>query len=73
MPPEIKLERVRSAESDVARAPINGHFELVVEHPFDPTIKRMSTVWQFFSTDDQEKYDLLLCTFPSALVLGMAN
>ena len=76
MPPEITLERVRSTESDVARAPINGHFELVVEHPFDSTIKRMSTVWQFIPSDDQEnseEYDLLLCTFPSTLVLGMAN
>lgn len=66
VPPEIKLEGVRPTESGVARAPINGHFELIVEHPFDSTIKRMSTVWQFLPNNDQEKpedYDLLLCTF----------
>lgn len=64
--PEIKLE------SDVARASINGHFELIVEHPFDSTIKRMSTVWRFIPNGDQENpedYDLLLCMFPSILIL----
>jgi magnesium-transporting ATPase (P-type) len=73
MPPEIKLERVKSTENDITRAPINGHFELIVEHPFDSTIKRMSTVWQFIPNDDQENaedYDLLLCTFPSIFILG---
>jgi P-type Na+/K+ transporter len=73
---EIKLERVRSTENDVARAPSNGHFELVVEHPFDSTIKRMSTVWQFIPNDDQgnpEDYDLLFCTFSPTLVLGKTN
>ena len=64
--PEIKLEGVRPTESDIARASINGHFELIVEHPFDSTIKRMSTVWRFLPNNDQENpedYDLLLCTF----------
>ena len=73
MPPEFNLERVKSTESDIARAPINGHFELLVEHPFDSTIKRMSTVWQFIPNDDRENAedcDLLLCTFPSIFVLG---
>src|SRR5258708_16503886 len=72
VPPEIKLERIRSTESDVTRAPIDGHFELIVEHPFDSTIKRMSTVWRFIPNGDQdnpEDYDLLLCMFPSPLIL----
>jgi len=74
--PAIKLERVKSTESDIARAPINGHFELIVEHPFDSTIKRMSTVWQFIPDDDQENaedHDLLLCTFPSISILGKVD
>jgi Na+-exporting ATPase len=73
MAPEINLERVKSTESDVARAPINGHFELIAEHPFDSTIKRMSTVWQFIPDEGQEgpeDYDLLLCTPSSRSVLG---
>ena len=73
MPPEINLERVKSTESDIARAPINGHFELLVEHSFDSTIKRMSTVWEFIPNDDQEnaeEYDLLLCTLSSIFILG---
>ena len=72
VPPEIKLERIKSTESDAVRAPINGHFELIVEHPFDSTIKRMSTVWRFFPNDDRnnhEDYDLLLCMFPSISIL----
>ena len=41
------LQRQNSAASaGVHRVPVDGHFELVVEHPFDSTIKRMSTVWQ---------------------------
>jgi Na+-exporting ATPase len=76
VPPEIKLERVKSTESDIARAPISGHFELIVEHPFDSTIKRMSTVWQFIPNDDQENpedYDLLLCMSPAILILGKVD
>ena len=73
VPPDIKLEKVKSTESDITRTPINGHFELVVEHPFDSTIKRMSTVWQFIPNDDQdsaEDYGLLLCMSPSILIFG---
>jgi len=72
-PPEVELERVESTESDVTGAPIGGHFELIVEHPFDSTIKRMSTVWEFIPNDNQKNpgdYDLLLCTPPSICVPG---
>jgi Na+-exporting ATPase len=37
------------AASHAGGVPVDGHFELVVEHPFDSTIKRMSTVWQHVS------------------------
>ena len=33
------------AETDVAQAPINSHFELIVEHSFDSTIKKVSTLF----------------------------
>jgi Na+-exporting ATPase len=32
-----------------------GHFEMVVEHPFDSTIKRMSTVWRFVPAAGSEQ------------------
>ncbi|EJD55236.1 potassium/sodium eff [Auricularia subglabra TFB-10046 SS5] len=57
-----KLQRVKTAESDVPRAAIDGHYEMLVEHPFDSTIKRMSTVWQFVPQDEHEEptaYDLI--------------
>ena len=76
MPPEIKLMRIRSTGGDVIRAPINGHFELIVEHPFDSTIKRVSTVWQFITNHDQEqarKHDLLLCMLPSTMILDIID
>jgi Na+-exporting ATPase len=44
---------------------------LIVEHPFDSTIKRMSTIWQFIPNNGQENAedsDLLLCMFLSTLI-----
>lgn len=26
---------------------VHGHYEMLVEHPFDSTVKRMCTVWQY--------------------------
>ncbi|KAG8792939.1 hypothetical protein FRC16_011214 [Serendipita sp. 398] len=42
---------------------IDGHYEMLVEHPFDSTIKRMSTVWKFIpenANDDRGDYDLVV-------------
>lgn len=58
------LDRIKTAQSDApAFSDINGHFEMLVEHPFDSTIKRMSTVWQFIPEDprdDPANYDLIV-------------
>jgi Na+-exporting ATPase len=46
------LQRNNSTVSTgIHKVPVDGHFELVVEHPFDSTIKRMSTVWQHVNDD----------------------
>ncbi|TIC56792.1 potassium/sodium eff [Wallemia mellicola] len=39
------------------RAEVEGHFEMIIEHPFDSSIKRMSTAWKFVDTkgDDGSK------------------
>ncbi|KAL7410384.1 hypothetical protein BDY24DRAFT_400352 [Mrakia frigida] len=32
---------------------MDGHYEIVVEHPFDSTVKRMSTVWKYESATEK--------------------
>ncbi|KAG8804906.1 hypothetical protein FRC17_005834, partial [Serendipita sp. 399] len=58
------LNRVQTAQSDGPPVvAIDGHYEMLVEHPFDSTIKRMSTVWQFVPENvhgDPEGYDLIV-------------
>jgi Na+-exporting ATPase len=50
-----KLERRESRHSDHTHvAHIAGHYEMLVEHPFDSTIKRMSTAWEFVAEDAQD-------------------
>ncbi|KAG9056423.1 hypothetical protein FS842_010757 [Serendipita sp. 407] len=59
-----QLNRVHTAQSDNDTLPmIDGHYEMLVEHPFDSTIKRMSTVWKFIpenANDDGGDYDLVV-------------
>ncbi|KAG9056424.1 hypothetical protein FS842_010758 [Serendipita sp. 407] len=61
---ETPLNRVHTAQSDGPPAiDIDGHYEMLVEHPFDSTIKRMSTVWQFnseYTQGEQDDYDLVV-------------
>lgn len=70
---ELGLQRTRTAQSDAPYlGEIDGHYEMLVEHPFDSTIKRMSTVWQFIpedSNNDPAQYDLIVRT--SALLLAL--
>jgi magnesium-transporting ATPase (P-type) len=40
-----ELTRINSKNSAVRASLNDGHFELVIEHPFDSTIKRMSTAY----------------------------
>ncbi|KAG8805027.1 hypothetical protein FRC17_005769, partial [Serendipita sp. 399] len=58
------LNRVQTAQSDGPPVvSIDGHYEMLVEHPFDSTIKRMSTVWEFVPENvhgDPEGYDLIV-------------
>jgi Na+-exporting ATPase len=51
---ERTVSAVESTHSD--QGPLvkpGGHFEMVVEHPFDSTIKRMSTVWRFVPGEER--------------------
>lgn len=62
---ELALQRTRTAQSDgPITTELDGHYEMLVEHPFDSTIKRMSTAWQFIPEDSGSNpadYDLLVC------------
>ncbi|PVG04087.1 putative Na+-transporting ATPase ENA-1 [Serendipita vermifera] len=61
---QTQLKRIHTTESDAPLAgSVDGHYEMLVEHPFDSTIKRMSTVWQFIPEDTQHDpadYDLIV-------------
>jgi len=61
---ENQLKRIHTAQSDAPPVgEIDGHYETLVEHPFDSTIKRMSTVWQFIPenvNEDPSDYDLIV-------------
>ena len=52
------LERTISAQSGPenerpVKAAIRGRYELLVEHPFDSTIKRMSTAWKLIPHNEE--------------------
>lgn len=59
-----QLDRVATAQSDgPPLGIIDGHYEMLLENPFDSNIKRMSTVWQFIPEDprhDPTNYDLVV-------------
>lgn len=61
---ELQLARTHTAQSDGTSVPIiDGHYEMLVEHPFDSTVKRMSTVWEFIPENDNDgsaDYDLVV-------------
>lgn len=49
------LQRAGSTYSANEKAvPLDGHYKLVIEHPFDSTVKRMSTAWRFVKEDGTE-------------------
>jgi P-type Na+/K+ transporter len=62
-----QLKRIHTTESDAPlTGSLDGHYEMLVEHPFDSTIKRMSTVWEFIPEDTQHDpadYDLIVCEY----------
>lgn len=39
VPSQHKLERIITTDSDIPHARVGGHYEMLVEHPFDSTIK----------------------------------
>lgn len=63
-----QLKRVTTAQSDgPPLGEVDGHYEMLLENPFDSTIKRMSTVWQFIPEDNRDNptdYDLVVCECP---------
>lgn len=59
------LSPVQSRASDHGAAiktkvAMDGHYEILVEHPFDSNVKRMSTVWKYEDAKAAEKADLLV-------------
>jgi P-type Na+/K+ transporter len=60
-----QLKRIASTQSDgPLLGHIDGHYEMLLENPFDSNIKRMSTVWQFIPEDtrnDPADYELVVC------------
>lgn len=53
--PSQPMQRTNSTYSANEKAvPLDGHYKLVVEHPFDSTVKRMSTAWKFTKDDGTE-------------------
>jgi P-type Na+/K+ transporter len=71
---QSQLKQTQTTDSDGPLVTaVDGHYELLVEHPFDSTIKRMSTVWQFIPEDtehDASNYDLTVCEYPLPLPLN---
>lgn len=54
-PPSQPMQRTSSTYSANEKAvPLDGHYKLVIEHPFDSTVKRMSTAWRFIKDDGTE-------------------
>lgn len=59
-----RIESRHSAQGGFTHAKIDGHYEMLVEHPFDSTIKRMATAWEFIPEDpsaEAKDYDILIC------------
>ena len=59
-----RVESRHSTQGVLTSAQIDGHYEMLVEHPFDSTIKRMATAWKFIPEDtsaDAKDYDILIC------------
>jgi Na+-exporting ATPase len=52
-PPSIQRGSSTYSVNEKA-VPLDGHYKLVVEHPFDSTVKRMSTAWRFVKEDGTE-------------------
>ena len=62
---DIQRIESRSAQGGFPRVKIDGHYEMLVEHPFDSTVKRMATAWEFIPEDasvEAKDYDILICT-----------
>lgn len=65
------MERVNSTASEHGKprgAPLTGYYELLVEHPFDSTLKRMSTVYRFHPHEGSEDKPHLLILMKGAVV-----
>ncbi|KAF9022152.1 potassium/sodium eff [Hymenopellis radicata] len=60
---ELQRAPTNQSEQVTPRVQIDGYYEMLVEHPFDSTIKRMSTAWKFIPEDpsaDVSDYDILV-------------
>jgi Na+-exporting ATPase len=66
------LERVASGRSATAKRPrgahLDGHYELLVEHPFDSTIKRMSVAYKFFPSEGSSEKEHVVLLMKGAVV-----
>lgn len=51
--------RTKKDHHPAPKADVEGHFEMIIEHPFDSSIKRMSTAWKFIDAqggDDSKQH-----------------
>ncbi|TIA99512.1 hypothetical protein E3P96_02904 [Wallemia ichthyophaga] len=51
--------RAKKEDHPAPRADVKGHFEMLIEHPFDSSIKRMTTAWKFVdaqNADDSKQH-----------------
>ncbi|KAL7412608.1 hypothetical protein BDY24DRAFT_392075 [Mrakia frigida] len=58
---QLAAVETRNSEHGASKkVAMDGHYEMVVEHPFDSSVKRMSTVWKYVDSQATEKADLLV-------------
>jgi Na+-exporting ATPase len=68
------LNRMFSNQSQVGQvkksrgAALDGHYELLVEHPFDSTIKRMSVAYKFIPSDESREKEHVVAYMKGAVV-----
>ncbi|EOR00553.1 hypothetical protein E3P92_04153 [Wallemia ichthyophaga] len=56
--------RTKKEDHPAPKADVDGHFEILIEHPFDSSIKRMTTAWKLVGAqggdDDDSKQHIFI-------------
>lgn len=50
----------KTADAHIPKAKVEGHYEILVEHPFDSNVKRMSTAYAHFPSPGAEADEILI-------------